>query len=92
MKTLTEYTKNGFDFKLLRREGRIALFVGTKEGQAQINYEVIRIQFNRAGERFGKTFPDSESGPRNEMWGDHGWTFVTLEQAEARFQSLCSPT
>jgi len=88
MKPLTEYARNGFDFLLLRREGRIAIFAGSKPEHFHPNYEVIRIQINKAGERFGKFHDATESCPRNELWGNEGWTFQTIEDATAKFEEL----
>jgi hypothetical protein len=35
-------------------------------------YEVCKININKAGDRFGKYFPESESIPGNEQFGFDG--------------------
>ena len=89
MKTLTEYYKNGHDFKLLKREGNLAIFQGQSRSGNHGTFEVVRIKFNPAGKflRGGVEVEtkDSETPPPDSAWGSLGWTASTLEQADAIF-------
>lgn len=44
MKTLTEYTKNGYQFQIIERIGNYAIAQGNKDGCASPTFEVIAIQ------------------------------------------------
>ena len=91
MKQLTEYSKNGYEFKLVKREGQYAIFLGTKENSISQNYEVIKIQSDNGGERFGRVFDPSEFPPSNNQWGTLGWTYGNSKEALAKFNSLVHP-
>jgi len=89
MKKVTQYTKNGREWHLCRREGNIAIF--THEHRF---YEVIEIQSHN-----GRTFPatdkkpesycpPAEYPPSNEQWGSKGWSFSNLADATAKYNEL----
>lgn len=52
-------------------------------------YEVVRIR--KAKKDYNGFFSIQEGDefyPSSESWGTYGWTFKTLEQAEAKFNNL----
>jgi hypothetical protein len=98
MKPLTSYKKNGYQFKLVKREGPFAIFLGTKDGSASQNYEVIRVRLVLAGSRIlTNPKPGSdpqihweahEAPPGDHEWGVRGWTCCGILDAEAKLDSL----
>lgn len=55
-----------------------------------IAYELIKIRKNKEFERFGKSYGACESYPTDREWGDSGWTFKTLKEAEKRLSEYKS--
>lgn len=74
-----EFTKWGFTFKQIAREGDIACYKQTK-GE-QVSYEVIRIRRHDGYTIAGNEIAPSEIYPSNEKWGDDGFTLTTKESA-----------
>jgi hypothetical protein len=76
METLKEsFKKNGLYFRLLDRNNSYALYELTYKdriGSEITGYEVDRIRINKAGDRFGQHFPESESLPSNDQFGMDG--------------------
>jgi hypothetical protein len=101
MKQLIEYKKNGYEFKLVKREGPYAIFLGTKPNSISQNYEVIRVLVTEAGSRMvhdPKTDTDMEitweaheRPPGDNEWGTRGWTYGNSKEALAKFNSLVHP-
>ncbi|MCK9587800.1 MAG: hypothetical protein M0Q93_00390 [Terrimicrobiaceae bacterium] len=90
MKKLSDsFRKEGFDHKVLKREGDVVLIRKTKEAGGHYDgYEVAIVQSHQ-GYRFGnETFPPAEFMPRNEDWGWKGFSFTDLERAEIKFAKL----
>lgn len=91
MKLLPEtFRKDGFDFKLVRREGRFAIYTKTKPTYKTPSFEVGVIRRNKARTAFGRDFEDSESWPSSEEWGVRAWTYTNLDDSVRRLESLCS--
>ena len=90
MKTLTEYTKNGYRFTLVKRQGNIAIFRGEYIEAPSIagHFEVIRIQSHNGREVHGKWCEPTEYPPSNNQWGADGFTCMRRERAEERFAEL----
>lgn len=99
MKPLTEYTKNGYHFSLIKRQGDAAIFRGVIDSSHSINWEVICIQKSAGGPRIFNTpknspvevvFEPKEYPPGNNEWGTKGWTCLSLEAAEEKLQLLAT--
>jgi len=88
MKTLEQYSKNGYGFTLIKRIGNFALFIGTSPISRNVNYEVIEIQSHDGMNIAGKDIAPAEYAPGNNAWGAKGWTLLTLEDAEAKLEEL----
>jgi len=88
MNELTEYSKNGFKFTLLKRVGDIALFCGTKPGSNHANWELIKIQSHEGMTIAGKEIAPAEYAPGNNQWGAKGWTFLRSYPALAKMEEL----
>lgn len=85
MKILTKYSKNGYDFTIVKRENNLAIAKGDSRNCAAVNWEVIEIQSHN-GLKMGEAFiPPSEFAPSNNQWGNKGWTASSEQQANEIF-------
>lgn len=80
IRSLTGYTVEGYNFKLMNRQGDIALFQQFTFTEMPVAYEIIIVQRNKK-----KEYP-----PKTEDWGKLGWSFSTLEVALKKFNEICS--
>lgn len=81
-----KFVKNGFTHKLLKREGDKAIFERKKS--KFVHYEVILVS-RHDGYTLGDSYIEpAETYPSSSQWGDKGWTFNSLEKAEAKFSKL----
>lgn len=90
MRPLPEtFALDGFTFRLLKREGMVALFEKKAPWTERRFYEVILVQ-THAETQFpnGITSPARESMPASEQWGKAGWSYSSLEAAQGRFDAL----
>ena len=102
MKPLTEYTKNGYDFVLHKKIGEWAIFIGTKPTSKSANYEVCHLRITPAGSRIvpgkiaGTTvqidWEDHERPVGDKEWGVHGFTCLSLEEAQTKLHTLTNQT
>lgn len=96
MKPLEEtFNKNGFTYELHCRQGPYAIYKQRlRPGVGCLAYEVFIIRVRKGGVEVqignGKPFtpPDMEYGPSNEDFGTFGWTYPTLDRAEAKYKEL----
>jgi hypothetical protein len=93
MRTLpTTFTKAGFNYEQITRQGDVAIYRQTKDRQSWEAFEVGRIRQNEAREAFGKQFEAAESWPRSKEWGILAYTCTTLANAQERFRQLVTNT
>jgi len=93
-----EYTKHGFTFKVLVRNGKAAIYEQWKAGRLWA-YEVCRVRVVAAREMHGRSLPASERLPSDEDFGVHGKTYSTSggrhhsarKAAEAQMGIWCAP-
>lgn len=88
-KTLPEEIGHrGFGLRQVARHGMLAIYEQTRaDGPAR--YEVIRIRVEGPTTwPSGKTSPRREVYSSSEQWGTHGWTCLTLDEAERKFREL----
>lgn len=78
---------DGFDLRLVKRVGRVALYEKTK-GEYTC-WEIILVR-KRSGRLLptGKFLPARECYPASSDWGIRGWTAMTLTRAKKRFNEL----
>ncbi len=69
------YGKNGYQYTLADRVDNVAIYEQRKGGKL-FAFEVVKVRVRKAGERFGKTYPDMEFLPGNEEWGQWGKTYT----------------
>lgn len=93
------YTSMGFTFKLVAREGMVAIYEQADGGRV-LAYEVVRVRPRKArvikvrGEEHH--VPAHEELPGNADWGTSGWTFSlfagrnpdALEQAMVKMRAM----
>ncbi len=86
----TSYSKNGYDYTQIVRDGCIAIFGqhSKVDPENYIAYEVIRILVKPAIVIMGKEVPLREIAPSNEDWGKYGWTMSTLSSARTKMTTL----
>lgn len=90
----TEYTKHGYLFRQVKREGLVAMYeqLDVQETGQEILichevYEVIQMEAGFAGpQKYPQ--PAREVPPGNEQWGMKGFSPTTRERADIRFEEL----
>jgi len=92
MKKLTNYSKNGYNFTIVSRDGDIAIFHGKSAKSESESWEVIRIQSHDGRVINGQSFLPAEYGPSNEQFGSKGWSMPSEDSAWAKFRSLVGLT
>lgn len=94
----THFTRKqrGFtwSYQRIARKGLLAIY-HRKSGRHNQDFEVIRIQENKAGQRPDFNNPGkfieveaSESYPNDNAWGTHGWTYTDENAAWMKFDYL----
>ncbi len=81
------FRQGGFDFRLLKRRGSVALFAKSKGG-GRDHHELVIIQQRPAETIYGRQYPARETMPSSEDWGTYGWSPHNLAEAERRFAML----
>jgi hypothetical protein len=82
------FRQNGFEFKLLQREGNIGLFRKTKPKLSFESFEVVIIQRHDTFTIQGKQVGAGEHLPSSEQWGVKGWTYSDRVSAGRKFDQL----
>jgi hypothetical protein len=82
------FRQNGFEFKLVLREGNIGLFCKTKPGLGFESFEVAIIQRHDTFVIHGKEIEAAEHLPSSQQWGVKGWTYSNRVSADRKFDQL----
>lgn len=84
---LDEFKAKDFNLKLIERTGNFAIY---KRWMLEniVHYEVIIIARREETKIMGNSTPATEVYPASETWGAKGWTFLDLERAKIKFDSL----
>ena len=77
----TDFDFRGFRYHQEWRNDEYAIYSQFLK-ESFCGYESIRIGKNKAGERFGKEFGETESYPPDKQWGINGFTSKTFEEAK----------
>ncbi len=85
----TQFRSDGFNFRLVRRDGMVALLSKQKTQHDRPSFEVVVIQTRPAERIFGRELPEREAMPGSECWGRFGWSYGDRAGATARFNQLC---
>ena len=85
----TAFGKNTFWYEQVMRDKNVAIYKQRlRPGVGELAYEVFIVKVAPATVVFGKEYPAREMPPRNEDWGDLGWTFPTLKKAKEKMTEL----
>jgi hypothetical protein len=84
------FRKNELPYQLIKRNEAVALYgVGGIYTDKILHYEVCQIYIQKAGDRFGKHFPETEILPGNEKFGrDKSRAIVNYEDAVKYYDEL----
>jgi len=82
------FTKHGFQFVQIVREGDLAIYCKTK-GRWR-GYEVIRIRRHKGYTVGGKQVEPAEVYPGNEKWGVDGFSCASRTDAHIRMAKMAS--
>jgi hypothetical protein len=56
------------------------------------NYEVIKVRVTKGSHLKGIFYPERETYPSNEQWGQYAWTYIQRNHAERKFNDLLKET
>ena len=84
------FRSDGFDCRILKRDGEVALLAKKKPKWEFEIYEVVRIQVWPNEWIKGHFTPEREAMPCSEQWGVHGWSFADRDDARCKFYELVS--
>lgn len=92
---LTEFTKLGWQFTQISRNGNVAIYRKKRIGGNAVSFEVVIVQSHdgfKVPKKEGgkKDIPPSEFYPSSAQWGTLGWSYETLTSAQQKAASLLS--
>ena len=86
-----EWNKGSWTYTQVSREGDVAVYRQKHREGTAVRFEVIVVQ--HWGEKLlpsGRMREAGEYYPGSSQWGVAGWTFYTLEEAQAYARALAS--
>lgn len=79
----------GFDWRIVQREGDVAIVEQNKTGWTSPTLNVVIIQKHKARNLpTGEMTADAEGLPSWEQWGQQAWTCADKADAKRRFNKL----
>jgi hypothetical protein len=81
------YNHDGFDYIFHKRVDRVCLYSQILDG-VFLGYEVVVLKYHRQITSKGQVTPERFSKPKDEDWGDYGWTYKSVHDAEKKFNYL----
>jgi len=82
------FTKKGFNYKQVKREGMKAIYEQTRDDSTIHNYEVVKLGKHNGYNMGGAYIAPSETYPGSSLWGITGWTCTSLDRAIDKFNSI----
>lgn len=82
------FDRKGFRYEQVYRKENRAIYTQTIPDVGSLTYEVIVIKSHNGYEIAGTQILPSEVYPSSNQWGDTGWTYQTLEQAQNKMKQL----
>ena len=83
--------KNGYDYELIQRTDKVALYAQTIHGDV-IGYEVFFIKEQKESnvviDNVKVHFEHKEAFPSNEDFGNIAWSFTMEKNAISRYEAL----
>lgn len=83
-----QWTKSGFRHRVVERRGMVVLVSRLALNHRQPHFEVAKIRVNPERSFHGRRIEQGEAYPSSMEWGVRGWTYCTLEEAQAKFAAL----
>jgi hypothetical protein len=75
--------RQGYLYKQLFRSGKWAIYGQyAKKPEKLVAYEVVKVGRHNGFSIAGMFFPPAETYPSSSMWGAHGWTYPSLDDAK----------
>jgi hypothetical protein len=86
----THFRHDGFNYRLIAREGNAAIYEQSCCGRSNSNvcYEIIRVKRREGFEINGRFVEPAEVYPRSESWGMDGFTLTEKEAAFRKFREI----
>lgn len=97
MKTIpAKYFLNGWHYKLVTRNETAAIYSQSPHPdlpawEKAVAYEVVLIRIHSPRHTGTFQFEGGEVLPKEDKWGDLGWTCGTLERAREKFAEVSTP-
>jgi hypothetical protein len=82
------FTRDRFTYRLLERSGAVCLVARENLETGSIHWEVVRLSTEPDKTIRGHLYLAHECYPRSEKWGERGWTYTTLPDAERKYPAL----
>ena len=87
------YTREGIDFTVTNRRGNVCLLVGTYRHTPTLHsYEVHHLRMKKSHPESADAGAMILSSPSESEWGKYGWTYLSLEAAQVKFDELVKQT
>jgi len=87
------YTRDNIDFSVIQRTGNICLLEGTYQHTPDHHtYEVHRLRMKKSHPESADAGAMILSAPAESDWGKYGWTYLSLEAAQVKFDELVKKT
>jgi hypothetical protein len=81
-----EYSRTGFEYKLVERDGDFAIYSVMKDSFK--NYELVLVRRYKEDNDFVKVKAGDEYLPGPSEWGSYGWTLPTLAACHSKIKTL----
>lgn len=79
--------RQGFLYQRVERQQGWAIYRQLRKDDLKtMAFELVRISRHNGFSIAGLTFPPAETYPSSSLWGSHGWTYGTLELAQASME------
>jgi hypothetical protein len=86
----TQFSRDGFDYRQIAREGDAAIYEQTWTGCSSPSacYEVIRIRRREGFQIDGRSVEPAEIYPHSDAWGIDGFTCTDKDSAFAKLKEV----
>ena len=82
------FDRKNFHYEQIYRKENFAIYTQKHIEHGSLTYEVIIIKSHNGYEIMGNKIPPSEVYPCDSQWGDFGWSYQTLEEAQNKIKEL----
>ena len=85
------FTRDRYVHRLLERDGMACLVERTNLETGSVHWEVVvlRLETREATLPSGRVSRPHECYPGPECWGERGWTYTRITDAEQKYAYLC---